>query len=524
MKELALMKVTKKLLAILLGLTLVFSMGISLGAAAAEPASTNLLTNPSFEDGRTGWTIKRTINTKGWDELTNLTSTEGGVFAYGEDTLTAPTEKGEGFGDNYLEITRSSSKSLLLQKVGGLKGGSAYQFSGWAYCEHTDGLSSGAVYVVCSYYNGDTLLNTLTRDASAYETDVKAAEATTASAWTYLRTVVDLPEGADGVEIGIMTTTRDESTRRYDNFSLTKYTNLLRNGDFEDVSSTTDAADWSETKASANRLYVGTASAHGGDAAFGGDTSYPIVAQFVKAESSTQYKLTYWIKATTKATNTADNKVRPRVKIWFYEDEYSSSTTTPGTNTGNMTFECAPQRYGTEWRQIVVYFTTEVATKALAVELYGGCKTDGNSNGDGGAFVIDDVELHRAEAEVELLPFSEIEPLKYHSYYNSGYTAVENAVNKAWTLEPLAVVTNSNAVYASAVAPKTANAMLMYGLYSTDESGYRVLKSVKLASPDANGMLSASMDVPAEGTYTLEAFVLENLAELSPMADKIVLQ
>lgn len=209
------MKVTKKLLALLLGLTLMVSMGISVGATEAD--STNLLTNPSFENGLEGWTAIRTTH--------NLESALS--MDYVED-FTAHTDTA---GSKYVKFPSNYGKSVLTQKVSGLSGGDIYKFNAYVYTITSNPEISldTYIYITYSFYSGDTVLGTAT----------EVQQKTALTSWTKLESSIVLPNDADGLEIGIIHKGGDSFTRSYDELSLEKISfiepdgNLLLNSGFE---------------------------------------------------------------------------------------------------------------------------------------------------------------------------------------------------------------------------------------------------------------------------------------------------
>lgn len=209
------MKVTKKLLALLLGLTLMVSMGIFVGATEAD--STNLLTNPSFENGLEGWTAIRTTH--------NLESALS--MDYVED-FTAHTDTA---GSKYVKFPSNYGKSVLTQKVSGLSGGDIYKFNAYVYTITSNPEISLDTYIhiTYSFYSGDTVLGTAT----------EVQQKTALTSWTKLESSIVLPNDADGLEIGIIHKGGDSFTRSYDELSLEKISfiepdgNLLLNSGFE---------------------------------------------------------------------------------------------------------------------------------------------------------------------------------------------------------------------------------------------------------------------------------------------------
>lgn len=202
------MKATNKALAIILGMLL--AMGITISVGATDAADGNLLQNPSFEDGFTGWTAKRGNSVA--TQLTDLTTAADYTTEF-----TAPTADG---GAKYAAFPVSSAQSILTQRVEGLQAGSAYVFEGWGYATKADKENT---YVTYSFYKGEEVIQA--------PQDILMTLAVTT--WTPLQATFIMPEGADAVEIGIKTTGGDTFTRSYDLFSLKATENILSNPSFE---------------------------------------------------------------------------------------------------------------------------------------------------------------------------------------------------------------------------------------------------------------------------------------------------
>ena len=209
------MKVTKKLLALLLGVTLIAGLGISVGATETE--STNLFANPSFENGLEGWTAKRTSYQQ-----------ESAAFAEYSEAFPAYSEDA---GTKYVQYPQNYDAAVLLQKVNNLKGKSTYKFSGYMYSTSTNTTFTEDAYISLQYtfYSDDTALGTATEET------LKVPVAT----WTKLQGFITLPENANSVEIGIIHTWGSTFTRCYDELCLEEVVltsadgNFLLNGSFE---------------------------------------------------------------------------------------------------------------------------------------------------------------------------------------------------------------------------------------------------------------------------------------------------
>lgn len=209
------MKVTKKLLALLLGLTLILGLGISVGATETE--NTNLFVNPSFENGLEGWTAKR-LSHQNEAALSGEYSAE--FVAYEPNA-----------GTKFAQYPQNYEAGVLLQKVNNLKGKSMYKFNGYIYSTSTIDTFTYDEYISIKYtfYSDDTILG------AAVEEKIKVSVET----WTKLQSFITLPNDANGVEIGIIHKGGSTFTRSYDSFSLEEVVltstdgNFLLNGSFE---------------------------------------------------------------------------------------------------------------------------------------------------------------------------------------------------------------------------------------------------------------------------------------------------
>ncbi len=208
------MKMAKKLLAMLLGLTLIVSMGVSVGATETE--TTNLLTNPSFENGLEGWTAKRTSH----QQESALSGEYSAEFA-------APSEDA---GTKFAQYPLNYEAGLLSQKVTGLKGKSMYKFSGYVHTVSSSEITrDDYLYMFYTFYSDDTALGTT----------VEEQRKTPVNEWTKLQLFITLPNDANSVEIGVVHKGGSTFTRTYDAFSLEEITlaesggNLLLNAGFE---------------------------------------------------------------------------------------------------------------------------------------------------------------------------------------------------------------------------------------------------------------------------------------------------
>ncbi len=517
------MRKFSKVSAILLSLTLLLSVATSV---AAEAATANLLTNPGFENGLEGWTVKRGISTVTWDALSDLTSTHGGVFTYGEtDALPVPTDLGDGFGTKYLQLTKSSARSLILQRITGLRAGGTYLFSGWTNCEHNDSIN-----IICSFYSGDTLLNTLTRDANGYGTDISVAVKPTAGEWIKVQTTIALPVGADGVEIGIQSTTRDETlaARRYDNFSLTEKTNMLSNGDFENVTfsgAEGTAADWFLKPNNVTESF--SSDSHSGSSAFwvGDGQNDTYIQQFVPATGGLQYKLSFWMKVASTATK----NLKAKAFLYFYDKAPVSSTEYAGTSVGTIEVRGTLQAPTDGWRETVLYFTAPASAKGIGVQIYSSGLSSGESPNKG-LVMFDDVVLTTTSENVALLGISNSKPATVTRYtsdavYQENVPTWVDDLQKTVNVSPAESLVGGSTYYAAAMTQNAAEAIVVFALYKKAENNVYIIEEMKIVNgTKAMAVVSTEgITVPADGEYVLKAYVWDAAGGMKPI-EKVTIQ